>query len=43
MFRFIKDVNTNSNLADWMIKKRGFSEMFLQILISQSVRKDTDL
>lgn len=43
MFRFIKDVNTNSNLADWMIKKGGFSEMFLQILISQSVRKDTDL
>lgn len=43
MFRFIKDVNTNCNIADWMIKKRGFSEMFLQSLISQSVRKDTDL
>lgn len=29
MFRFIKDVNINSNLVDWMIKKRGFLEMFL--------------
>lgn len=29
MFRFNKDVNINSNLVDWMIKKRGFLEMFL--------------
>lgn len=29
MFRIIKDVNINSNLVDWMIKNRGFLEMFL--------------
>lgn len=31
MFRFIKDVNINSNLVDWMIKKGDFQKCFYKV------------